>query len=847
MEAEKELKDEGELAESGHGSVSPPKCLSAAEIKAPCSPHSTKEMKGSRTASSSAAMTPPTTAKAPRNGPAGGPQEHQQSNRSDSKEPSPVASPSSISISSKTTIRTGPAAAQSVSSVTAALGTSSIHSIGPDPFLPPVSSLDSVNTMDASGGVNISSPSLSGTFRTAGSSRAGSMASPKLSPTVGAPSRKNLEYSQNLPPPPPQQQSTTQQFSCKLEHPPLPLPRKARRCPLFCCFYAEFDNVVGPKVCYESPLGFMEQNSDVSLKDIHKLLASNFDRILSEQNGPIVRGKKEKETKPTQKAGEAVSGTPEPASWSSSSKGASDSTATPAQSPSNSYSQLTIKGAKSVDSTVTMAVANTTAAAATPGIHRRQQSATASADAATLHASNANIAKDSSAGPNKQEGGSTSIFESTCDFIITGNELTGNIVNLSAFNMHLLTRPSIIHNKRYERNSLLFCVGFILRRTEDPRPFRPLLSKLALTLKRMEMESSFLSKQSTRKEIQPLLDRILVSLNCTKIETNLVVNNTVLNLKLFHPPKYPASPVKDHSVPILLRRDWQVQMYDWDLAINWVVLHIDGVANARQISKKAEVDMSMVRNCLRVLKHHGVISVVDMFFYSNRYESTKRAASMLAGHEPSLLQDAAEYVLKRPAQATTPLNAMTPYNSLVAPMSPPPSASPTLQERFVHPHVSSPGSPILPSSFPHEHGDSAAAVSSSLLGSSLKYATFAASYQSHDPQVFGTLRKEEQRELKTALAELYCACNRDMSFGDLWVAFAAGRARSHSFDRSVERNRSNSDSRDASRHSYQQQSNHNTNSTYQGHSLTRGDSIEISGSEGTGEHHGEATDLPFRD
>ena len=73
--------------------------------------------------------------------------------------------------------------------------------------------------------------------------------------------------------------------------------------------------------------------------------------------------------------------------------------------------------------------------------------------------------------------------------------------------------------------------------------------------------------------------------------------------------------------------------YDWDLAINWVSLHIDGVTNARQISKKAEVDMEMVQACLRVLRHHGVIALVDMFFFSNHYECTEKAAFMIS-HSP---------------------------------------------------------------------------------------------------------------------------------------------------------------------------------------------------------------------
>jgi hypothetical protein len=55
----------------------------------------------------------------------------------------------------------------------------------------------------------------------------------------------------------------------------------------------------------------------------------------------------------------------------------------------------------------------------------------------------------------------------------------------------------------------------------------------------------------------------------------------------------------------------------------------------------------MVRACLRVLKHHGVVALVDMFCYTNRYEVTER----VIGSE--LLNDAAEFVIKRSAQDLT--------------------------------------------------------------------------------------------------------------------------------------------------------------------------------------------------
>lgn len=55
----------------------------------------------------------------------------------------------------------------------------------------------------------------------------------------------------------------------------------------------------------------------------------------------------------------------------------------------------------------------------------------------------------------------------------------------------------------------------------------------------------------------------------------------------------------------LSNTSFTIAQYDWDLAVNWVSLHIDGVTNARQISQKAQVDMEMVVSCLRVLRHHG--------------------------------------------------------------------------------------------------------------------------------------------------------------------------------------------------------------------------------------------------
>lgn len=255
---------------------------------------------------------------------------------------------------------------------------------------------------------------------------------------------------------------------------PLPTPLDVSECPLFCCFYAEFDIKVGPKICFQSPQGFMEQDMEVSIDKIHNILQSSFQSIQKQE-------------------GEGTS-------------------------------------------------------------NREQQQ---QPDADTSSQAEIPVSPE----PNECKDGALSIFDSCTEYIITGHELTGNLLNLSSHQMHILTRPTILHDERYERNSLLFCVGFVLRRAGDPRLFRPILSKWALTLRDLELETHYLSTQATRLQLQGQLDRMLVSLNSAARECFLYLTPAhVLSLRLFHPPRPPPEPVPNHVVPVLLRRDWQFQM-----------------------------------------------------------------------------------------------------------------------------------------------------------------------------------------------------------------------------------------------------------------------------------------------
>jgi hypothetical protein len=191
-------------------------------------------------------------------------------------------------------------------------------------------------------------------------------------------------------------------------------------------------------------------------------------------------------------------------------------------------------------------------------------------------------------------------------------------------------------------------------------------------------------------------------------------------------------------------------------------LHIDGVTNARLISIKAEVDLEMVRACLQVLKYHAVIALVDMFSYSNRYEFTDKATTMLAGKEPKLLQETLDFVLKRPTSTSS--QGLAGSSQMFAGGGLGTNAdSGSDSTRSTNPFQNTPSSSYPPPAM-------------SLLGGSQKAFRFGMmTAQSLEEDHVRTHKKhhKEQRNMKAAISELYCACHRNISFGDLWITLTS--------------------------------------------------------------------------
>ncbi|KAL7522264.1 hypothetical protein ACHAWX_006959 [Stephanocyclus meneghinianus] len=540
----------------------------------------------------------------------------------------------------------------------------------------------------------------------------------------------------------------------------LPRPLPASKCPLLCVFYAEFDIVVGPMVCFQSPSKFMFFDINVGPNEINHSIEETFQHVMQSIPNPKIENDSKVDN--LNNATESVDPN-EYWNWTDCAELRSSSGGKTNETDLSSQSTLPTSGKPA---------------------HRRKLTDGISAEqidaAVSLSSKATSLQEDSTVDSETLQ---NSIFAATSEYIITGNELANQTITVSTHGLHILSRPVIISDtKRYERNSLLFSVGFVLRRSIDPRPYWPVLSNLSLTFRSMEVESEFLSCQRTRPMIQTVLEDVLVSLNSKERDCHLLLNDAnLLNLQLFQPPHPATPPVPDYAVPILLRPEWQLQMYDWDLTINWILPHIDGCKYVKQISQSSEVDMELVRSCLRVLRHHGVLSYVDVFRYCNVYECTPLALKLFSpvikgdvskiGRK--MLDDAFWYSAKRKISRQAPTRI---YNSGNSPSSF--STSPLMNSLMARRRSQPTDDDFKPRSFPSRtRGVSIAEEPSSdddapsCTSSPKRTSSFGSTPKTTDAAKLEVNSfKRDAETMKKCLAGLYCACTRDYSFGDMLVS-----------------------------------------------------------------------------
>ncbi|RHY05092.1 hypothetical protein DYB25_003336 [Aphanomyces astaci] len=244
--------------------------------------------------------------------------------------------------------------------------------------------------------------------------------------------------------------------------------------------------------------------------------------------------------------------------------------------------------------------------------------------------------------------------------------------------------PVCIEDDKYHRNALLFNIGTIsstypLSHDADAAPYKPILRKLGALMESMEKEMGFLSKEASKATLSTILPSILHDLTMYGESTTTIDTANIINLKVFQ--KLPPPPnVLDHQVPVAIRdlhdllkhsgtlsssmlSSFQTEyenIVEWDLALQKIVPHIDGVNYVKRIAIAAEVDIAIgmyamddtmdmtdddvvvVKSCLRQLLYYRCITMIDIFMHSNNYATTPKLHSFF--NDPLLQQECIEYI-----------------------------------------------------------------------------------------------------------------------------------------------------------------------------------------------------------
>ncbi|KXX73541.1 Nitrogen permease regulator 2 [Madurella mycetomatis] len=189
--------------------------------------------------------------------------------------------------------------------------------------------------------------------------------------------------------------------------------------------------------------------------------------------------------------------------------------------------------------------------------------------------------------------------------------------------------PVSIPSSQYERNEFIFNFGLVVEHDVDQVPYEQVVRRLAVTFAEMEKQNGYLSldedshgcnagENQARRPIESLLEIIKEDLNNYGECMIPVDDANTINMKLF--PHHLTPPeVKGWHVPVAKMKFADVVDPTWDLTLQRVIAHIDGVSDVRRIAWAADVSLELAQLALRHLLYYDTILLLDMFFFGACY------------------------------------------------------------------------------------------------------------------------------------------------------------------------------------------------------------------------------------
>ncbi|KZV95885.1 NPR2-domain-containing protein [Exidia glandulosa HHB12029] len=222
-------------------------------------------------------------------------------------------------------------------------------------------------------------------------------------------------------------------------------------------------------------------------------------------------------------------------------------------------------------------------------------------------------------------------FPSISTYVLPPPELCGRLLTISVRSHAVLGFPVRVEGHgTYSRTFFQYNVCFVFdgARSAELAPYEAVVRKVGRVLASCEQESHFLSRTESARGMHAILEQLYEDLN-NYAEASIHIDAfNSLELKVF--PFFPnPKPVYDWSVPVPLVDFGKRTDASWDMTIQRVYPHIDGINHVAKIALLAECDVSLVREAVSHLLYYQTVLLIDIFQFSNVY-ALRRALTVLA-------------------------------------------------------------------------------------------------------------------------------------------------------------------------------------------------------------------------
>lgn len=255
-------------------------------------------------------------------------------------------------------------------------------------------------------------------------------------------------------------------------------------------------------------------------------------------------------------------------------------------------------------------------------------------------------------------------WSSISAYVIPPYDLCNRSFSILSGSHRVLGFPISLEDPEYDRNRFTFNICFIIDEKENTQPWEQIVRKTGKFFESIEKDDCVLQIEEDLKGLKLageegypekevgtvayLLERIWEDLNgfgecCVQLPG---WGMTTLNLRYDEPEEREGKKgklkVRVWDVPVLIRALPKREEWTWDLTLERVGQWVDGIRCVGRIAEVADVEVKLVKRCVRELVLLRRAVVLDVFHFGAIYTCTKDVVGF--GRDEEAQTECREYV-----------------------------------------------------------------------------------------------------------------------------------------------------------------------------------------------------------